>query len=194
VIKYSDLEGQLRPPGPVYKVNVLAIHESGRTCSKEVIMILDTGSDFCCIPLAIVRQLETDLEDGLPYSAVLAEGFDGKRGNYRSYRLRLDLSGFPDEGKPDLDVEVGCREESPSGLLATVWQFVRRGIGQSTIELDASAAIGVNVDFTATSGEVGLLGRDILNRYHLCFDGPNHQWDVFEKKKASNQLNSGSHQ
>jgi hypothetical protein len=32
-------------------------------------------------------------------------------------------------------------------------------------------------DFVVIEGDVGLLGRDVLNSYRLDLDGPNQQWD-----------------
>lgn len=34
------------------------------------------------------------------------------------------------------------------------------------------------VNFLMTDGDEGILGRDVLNNYHICFDGPSLTWTI----------------
>jgi hypothetical protein len=83
------------PPAPVYTIKItsppdppLGINE----VTIEVLMLLDTGADGCCLPRSVIAEFEKKRGFMMPYTSGVFVGFDGQKRVYKVYDLIVESS------------------------------------------------------------------------------------------------------
>ena len=133
----ADYSNNYNPAAPISNMIVSTtapVQTDGTAIATcEVRMLLDTGADISFIPQEIVKMLETQLGQRLPYDFQIVEDFNGIRFKQKKYKLKI----------------VSASEKVGSGN---------------------------KMDFLEVKGDEGILGRDVLNDYSICLNGPELTW------------------